>query len=253
MTLTADIYRSDAIEWLKTLPDASVDLICTDPAYDELTRHRKVGTTTRLTGGKGAKGSESVEDGFFQTVPDSYYWPLCEQFRRVLKPHGALVHFGGWYTTGHVLVPALKFAGFPARGKGTETYQRLACWDKMTLGMGWGLRRGAEWVLIQHVGRHKRKWKDNPDYDRSMCDVLREKAIRNGYPTEKPVDVMRALIRQFSHPGDLVIDPFLGSGSVAVAARAEHRNFAGCDIDQGAVEHALARLTQQEQQELWKN
>jgi site-specific DNA-methyltransferase (adenine-specific) len=66
--------------------------------------------------------------------------------------------------------------------------------------------------------------------------------VHGGYPTEKPVEVSTVLVRQSSLPGDLVIDPFCGSGSVGEAALLEGRRFAGADIDAGAVEISNTRL-----------
>ncbi len=48
------LFKQDAVEWLSTLPDASVDLLITDPPYESLEKHRAVGTTTRLKNSKGS-------------------------------------------------------------------------------------------------------------------------------------------------------------------------------------------------------
>lgn len=50
------------------------------------------------------------------------------------------------------------------------------------------------------------------------------------------------LVRAFSEPGDLVVDPFLGSGTVAVACYKENRRFIGCDIDPQTVANAERRM-----------
>ena len=54
---SCSLSNRDAIEWLRTLPSASVDLIVTDPPYESLEKHRAVGTTTRL---KHSKASSNV-------------------------------------------------------------------------------------------------------------------------------------------------------------------------------------------------
>ena len=48
------LFKQDAVEWLSTLPDGSVDLLITDPPYESLEKHRAVGTTTRLKKSKGS-------------------------------------------------------------------------------------------------------------------------------------------------------------------------------------------------------
>jgi site-specific DNA-methyltransferase (adenine-specific) len=66
--------------------------------------------------------------------------------------------------------------------------------------------------------------------------------VRNQSPTEKPEEVSAVLIEQSSSKGQLVVDPFMGSGSVGAAALKLGRRFAGCDVKESAVELTLKRL-----------
>ena len=66
--------------------------------------------------------------------------------------------------------------------------------------------------------------------------------IRGGYPAEKPAEVAEVLIRQSSEPGEVVADPFMGSGSVGVAATKLGRRFLGNDLNPEAVQIAARRL-----------
>ena len=72
-------------------------------------------------------------------------------------------------------------------------------------------------------------------------DITHPRVI-GGYPTEKPVAVSEVLVRQSTSPGALVIDPFMGSGSVGVAATGLGRHFAGNDLCREAVDTAGRRL-----------
>jgi site-specific DNA-methyltransferase (adenine-specific) len=74
-------------------------------------------------------------------------------------------------------------------------------------------------------------------------DVLEAPRIRNGYPTEKPASVSQVLVKQSSSAGERVIDPFVGAGSVGMAAVALGREFLGNDLSPTALEVARARLT----------
>ena len=74
--------------------------------------------------------------------------------------------------------------------------------------------------------RSRRKW----ERQLSECD-----GVRNGYPTQKPVGLLKKLIEQSSNPGELVADPFGGSFSTGVASALLGRGFAGCDISEAAV------------------
>ena len=74
---------------------------------------------------------------------------------------------------------------------------------------------------------------------RDLGDVLRFPRVVRGYPTEKPTGLWKILIGQSTRPGELVVDPFCGSGSVGVAARELGRQALLCDID---ATTAAARL-----------
>ncbi|MGB0969418.1 MAG: DNA-methyltransferase [Mycobacterium sp.] len=239
------VDQQDALRWLARWPDSSVDMVMVDPAYASLDRHRRIGTTTRLTAGSGAmalKQAGEPDAGFFPTIPNAMYVPLAREWRRVLRPHGCLVLFGDDFTQSHVAIPALSEVGFRPHGAGSKTYQREVIWDKRVIGMGYGTRRRHERIVVQQMPR-PRPWRANPDYDGSFSSVQAFKAVRGGFKTEKPVGLLRALIRQFSHAGDLVIDCFLGSGSAGEAALRERRFFAGCDIVPATATSAHARLS----------
>jgi hypothetical protein len=64
------------------------------------------------------------------------------------------------------------------------------------------------------------------------------------HPWQQALEPVRHWVRQVSEPGELIVDPFLGSGTTAVAAVMEGRRFIGCDIDPGCVETTRRRLVE---------
>jgi DNA modification methylase len=104
-----------------------------------------------------------------------------------------------------------------------------------SIGMGYHYRARYECILFFEKGKRKLA-------DLGVADIIEAKRIVNGYPAEKPSDVSDVLVAQSSVPGELVIDPFLGSGSVGVAALRNGRDFAGNDLCAEAVEIARERL-----------
>lgn len=64
------------------------------------------------------------------------------------------------------------------------------------------------------------------------------------HPTQKPVALMRWIIVQFTAPGDLVLDPYMGSGPVAIACHEEGRRYVGIEINRGYCDIAAGRLSQ---------
>ena len=64
------------------------------------------------------------------------------------------------------------------------------------------------------------------------------------HATQKPLALLQALVRDFTQPGDLVLDPFMGSGTTGVACLAEHRRFVGIERDPATFAQACDRLVQ---------
>ena len=104
------------------------------------------------------------------------------------------------------------------------------------IGMGYHYRSRYEMILFFEKGKRKLK-------SLSIPDILEAPRIRGGYPSEKPARVSEILIGQSSEPGELVVDPFCGSGSVGVAARSLERRFLGSDVCEEAVDITRDRLS----------
>jgi len=87
--------------------------------------------------------------------------------------------------------------------------------------------------------------------DRSIPDIRRSKwsSIKpNGHPAEKPLDLVKWLIEISTKSGDLILDPFMGSGTTGVACVQTGRNFIGIEIDEHYFNVARRRIEQAQQQ-----
>lgn len=214
------LHQLDAVEWLKTLPDKSVDLLITDPPYESLEKHRAVGTTTRL---KQSKGSSNE---WFDIFPNSRFPELIEQVYRVLTKNSHFYLFCDQETM-FVIKPIAEELGFK--------FWKPIVWDKCAIGMGYHYRAKYEFILFFEKGKRKL-------LDLGMPDVLEEKRVWRGYPTEKPVALIEKLIRQSSNEGEMIIDPFFGSGSTLLAALNLNRVAEGSDISSLAHEYLESKL-----------
>lgn len=206
------IAQLDAVKFLERLPGECIDLCITDPAYESLEKHRAIGTTTRLT------------KEWFPIFRNVRFAELFAQLYRVLKQDTHL-YFICDSETMFVAKPIGEAAGFK--------FWKPLPWDKVTIGMGYHYRSRHEYVLFFEKGSRQLN-------DLGMADILTAKRVRNGYPTEKPLELLRPLITQSTQFGQLVLDPFMGSGSTGAAAFAEGRDFIGCDVADRAM--ALTRL-----------
>lgn len=216
-----EITQGDAIEWLRSLADCSIDLVITDPAYESLEKHRAQGTSTRL---KISKGSSNE---WFPIFPNTRFAEFFAEVFRVLKKNSHFYMMCDQETM-FVAKPLAEAAGFK--------FWKFLIWDKVTIGMGYHYRARHELVLFFEKGKRKLN-------DLGIADVLAFKRIYNGFPTEKPVDLSRVLVQQSSLEGDVVADPFMGSGSVGVAALLSRRRFFGNDLTPASLSAARARLS----------
>lgn len=214
------LFNADAIEWLQAFESESVDLVVTDPPYESLEKHRARGTTTRL------KKSKSSSNPWFPIFPNSRLKTLFAELFRVLRKNSHLYIFCD-QETAFLAKPAGEQCGFK--------FWKPLVWDKRSIGMGYHYRSRYEFILFFEKGRRKLK-------DLGVSDIISEPRIHGGYPTEKPTAISKLLIAQSSEADALVIDPFVGSGSVGEAAVNLGRRFLGCDILPEAVQIARQRL-----------
>jgi site-specific DNA-methyltransferase (adenine-specific) len=154
---------------------------------------------------------------------------FAELFReafRVLKPN---THF-------YLLCDAeTMFVAKPEAERAGFRFWKPLVWDKKSIGMGYHYRARYELILFFEKGKRRLN-------DLGIADIIQVPRIRGGYPAEKPPEIAEVLIAQSTQPGDLVIDPFMGSGSVGVAALRLDRRFAGNDLNPEAVRIADDRL-----------
>lgn len=217
---TFSLSQGDAVAWLKTLSDSSVNLLITDPPYESLEKHRKIGTTTRLT------NSKSSSNNWFEIFPNSRFEELFQEVYRVLKKNSHFYLFCD-QETAFIVKPIAESAGFK--------FWKPIVWDKMKIGMGYHYRARYEFILFFEKGKRKLN-------SLSISDILSVPRIHNGYPTEKPVALMEILINQSSTPSEIVCDPFMGAGATGVAALNLDRNFIGNDLSQEAYDITKERL-----------
>jgi hypothetical protein len=81
------------------------------------------------------------------------------------------------------------------------------------------------------------------NYRRDWCEFV-QAGTRKNHPTEKPLNVMEWLVELTTNEGDIVLDPFMGSGTTGVACVNTGRNFIGIEIDKGYYEIAERRIAE---------
>jgi site-specific DNA-methyltransferase (adenine-specific) len=191
------LVEADARKFLPALPDESVDLIVTDPPY----RFERGRTYFR---------------NWFTELEDSEWLAIFGELYRVLKEDTHCYVFSDRRTK-PIFDVAARAAGFrlhhPLTWTSSGSAPGSSCW-----------RPQYEWISFYEKGYR-------PGNSRNRSDVLRAQRVVRGYPTEKPVELFEQLIAQTSGPGELVLDPFCGSGNVGRAARRLARRALLCDVE----------------------
>lgn len=221
------VEQNDCISFLRSLEDESIDLLVTDPAYSGMNNKLKLGKG-RIVGEYKNKGTENGK--WFAEFEDSEenYKVFLEECKRVLKKD-----------TGHIYIMFDSFS-LLSLGSFVRDYfdvKNIITWDKVNLGMGHYFRRRHEYIIFATNG-NTRKIRN-----KSFPDVWRFKRIHGAkYPTQKPVELFQAMIYASGEEGFTVCDPFLGSGSSAIASIKNNCHFVGCDISEKSYSVNIERI-----------
>jgi len=218
-----EVRTQDCIAFLRELPDSSVDVIVTDPAYSGMNQHMRFGHG-RIVGNYGKPDNERWFQEFSDD-PETYRTFLAECSRVLRRDRHIYIMFDSFSM---LSLGALVREHFDVKG--------VIVWDKVHLGMGHYFRRRHEQIVFASKGRRKLVRRDLPD----VWAVAR--IHRAAYPTQKPVRLFELMLEASAEPGFMVCDPFCGSGSSGVAAVRMGCDFIGADIDPRAVEISRERL-----------
>ena len=210
------IYHGDALDIMPKLP--SVALIVADPPYT-------FGMASTFSEGKAGSWGDMMNGARW------YAECLREMRRLTAAQQGAAWVFNSWRSF-PVLARAAMEAQWPI--------ESLLVWDKCWIGPGGqrGLRPSYELVALFA----------QPDFqlpNRGLADIWRSPASshkENGHPAEKPLDLVARLIRET--PGELILDPFMGSGTTLRAAKDLGRYAIGIEIEERYCEIAAKRMAQ---------
>lgn len=254
-----EITQKDALDFLEGVPDETVDVLITDPPYWTLDKWRNVGTTTRM-GGHRDKDKQR-DEMFFETIDQQYLWDFFLECDRVLKLDGHLYIF-----CDHNVLPILCNWVREAQGEHRFGECHPIVWDKINMGMGyhyrgqyenilfaWRVPRGPRIDCLSNPHDGVRGFKARQLANLGISDVLKCKRVTKGYPTEKPEEIVRTLVRQSARPGDTICDPFAGSGVVGAVVP---QDWVNCrvllnDKSPASIKHIYARLNAPKPQTLF--
>lgn len=229
----AALYMGDCLTVLPSIASASVDMIWTDPPYGHSNHDGDF--NARLNDHRGIEGKPIANDDpeAFRAVMDA----MLVEAARVLKPDCCCCCCcccGGG--------PRPTFAWVADRmdRRGLSFFHSVI-WDKRNPGLGWRYRRQHEMIMVAHRQGGKLAWADDAITARNIYSELPPRD--RSHPNEKPVRMVRHFIELHTKPGDLILDPFMGSGTTGVAAAELGRDFIGIELDPDHFATAFARIS----------
>ena len=236
------IIQGDCIEVMKQMPDKSVDLVLTDPPYGT-TRNEwdKIPNLESLW--KELKRIGKDNCGYIMTSAQPFTTDLInsnrEQFRYDLVYEKTL---GSGF---------LNAKRMPMRYHESIIvfYDKLPTYNPI---MGQGVRKTGINKSQDNGTNYGKKTKFNQEYDdmgkRYPKSVIKfstgDRTKEQHHPTGKPVELMSYLVKTYSNENDIVLDPFLGSGTTAMSCKYLKRNYIGIEIEEKYCEIARQRLRQ---------
>lgn len=225
------ILNADSRDVIRRIPDNSIDLILTDPPYN-LGKHS---TGNIPLPGRTAMNNDVADWDMIDFNPEEW----ADEFVRILKPTGNLFVFtsynqlGRWYNcldhrfdTSNFMIwhktnpsPKIFKAGFL-----NSCEMIFTCWNKKHT-----------WNFISQAEMH--------NFLESPICMRPERLSAPKHPAQKPVSILKKMIRIASNEGDIVFDPFMGVGSMGVASIELGRRFIGVELDTSYFNAAKTRIS----------
>ena len=247
------IYCEDALQGLSRIPDGSIDLLIADPPYG--------------LGKDYGNDSDKLEASAYLRWMEEWIDAALPK----LKPDASLYIFLTWRYSPEIFVML----------KQRMTMLNEIVWDRRVPSMGGSTRRFSsvhdtigffakskdyhfdlDAVRIPYDAETKKarsrsifvgaKWLEigyNPKDVWSVSRLHREHRERSDHPTQKPLEIIERMVKASCPPDGMVLDPFMGSGTTAVAAKRCGRNFVGFELNADYCELIAVRLAALDRQE----
>lgn len=234
------IFCGDVLEELKKIPDQTIDLVVTSPPYN-----LKNSTGNGMKDGRGGKWANAeLINGYKQhsdNMPHDAYveWQrnCLTEMMRVLKDDGAIFYNHKWRVQNGLMQDRQDIVqGFPVR--------QIIIWRRKG---GFNFNAGyflPTYEVIYMITKPKFKLAKGANSHGDVWDIGQAKGI--DHPAPFPIELVERIIS--SSEGKLILDPFMGSGSTAIAAKKLGRDYVGIEISPEYCEYAEKRITEESSQ-----
>ena len=220
----------DSRDVIKRIPDGAIDFIFTDPPYN-IGKHS---TGNIPLPGRSAINNDVAEWDWEEFRPEEW----ADEFVRILKPTGNLFIFtsynqiGRWYECLDKQFDTSNFMVWHKKNPAPKIFKAgflnscemiFTCWNKRHT-----------WNFLSQAEMH--------NFLESPICMRPERLTDPKHPAQKPISILRKVLKIASNEGDIVFDPFMGVGSVGVAALELGRKFIGVELDEKYFVAAKSRI-----------
>ena len=221
------LMNGDAFELLGGVTDNSVDLVLTDPPYN-ISQKNNIKTMKD-------RNRQGLDFGDWDKDFDLTGW--IDIVADKVTKNGAMIVFSSWKHLSEISL-ALAENGFDTKDiiryvkpnpmpRNRDRRYVVDCEYAV-----WAVRRNGKWTFNRQ----------DPKYQRPEFRFVPPTGKNRIHPTEKPVKLMQSLVEIHSNPNDIILDPFMGSGSAGVASLNLNRKFIGIEMDKHYFDLAKERI-----------
>ena len=236
------LYLGDCVELLKKFPSKSIDCCITDPPYNisGYDHKKKIGWLNSNNYWKKDKAFKKIDENWDKFKDDDYDkftadWLM--EIKRILKPNGNIAIFGSYhniYKIGYLLekleLKIINSIVWYKRNAFPNITQRMFC-------------ESTEYIIwaTNNSKKDAKNWTFNYDTMKELnggvqmrnffdVPITKQSERQKGkHPSQKPLEVLNNLVLALTNESDIIIDPFIGSGTTGVSAIQNKRNFVGID------------------------
>jgi len=209
------LLHGDCLELMKSIPDASIDSIITDPPYKTISGGNK---TPAWISGYGNSVLHKNDGKIFKHNNINHKDWLNESYR-ILKNNS------------HIYIMSNLINLFDLQAIAISTgfkLHNLLVWEKNTANANRWYMKNCEYVLFMRKGNAKSINNASSKTVHKFNNIIGNKI----HPTEKPIELMELYVSNSTKNNQIVLDPFMGSGTTGVACKNLNRNFIGIELDE---------------------
>ena len=238
---TIRLHCADCLDILPQLPAGCVDMSFSDPPYGHNNNNNDLIARRESALGRGEDGgARPIENDGFDDANRNFRFMVDQMPRLLAAGCCCCCCCGGGGG------PDPQFARWSLWLDGPLDFKQMIVWDKGPMGMGWHYRRSYETVLVAQKRGAACRWFDTSSRVENIIrpghGIAKIIPRADQHPTQKPTELAAHFIRLHTESGHVVLDPFLGSGTTAVACVRTGRRCIGIEIERRYFDIAVRRV-----------